>query len=147
MVSSGEDQLLLFLTEKILDSFFFFLRIFSELISVKLWRWIISCYITPSVLICLTPLWSHQWQLRVTALKVAEVWLKWGLCTWTHFPPSEIECDFWALPWSTSSHIGTYNRSLVLKCLPEQMLVLTVLFLSFIKLRAASVCLCDGNST
>lgn len=35
MVSSGEDQLLLFLTEKILDSFFF-LRIFSELISVKL---------------------------------------------------------------------------------------------------------------
>lgn len=36
MVSSGEDQLLLFLTEKILDSFFFFLRIFSELISVKL---------------------------------------------------------------------------------------------------------------
>lgn len=28
MVSSGEDQLLLFLTEKILDSFFFFENIF-----------------------------------------------------------------------------------------------------------------------
>lgn len=52
MVSSGEDQLLLFVTEKMLD--FFFLRIFSELIFVKLLRWIISCYITPSVLICLT---------------------------------------------------------------------------------------------
>lgn len=55
MVSSGEDQLLLFVTENV--GFFFFLkRIFSELIFVNLLGWIISCYVTLSVLICLAPL-------------------------------------------------------------------------------------------
>lgn len=46
MVSSGEDQLLLFRTEKkILDFFFFSKGIFSELIFVSLLEWIIIDYI------------------------------------------------------------------------------------------------------
>lgn len=63
MVSSGEDQLLLFRTgkkKKNLDHFFFSKRIFSELIFVSLLEWIVIDYINLPGLIHSTTFSCHQ---------------------------------------------------------------------------------------
>lgn len=73
MVSSGEDQLLLFLTEKNAGCFFFSGGIFSESIFFSLLEWIIRSYINLPGLICPATFSSYQQQFRITRLKLAEV--------------------------------------------------------------------------
>lgn len=80
MVSSGEDQLLLFVTEKNAGFFFFSRGIFSEFIFASLSEWIISGYINLPGLIRPATFSSQRQQFRITDLKLAEVWLKSGPC-------------------------------------------------------------------
>lgn len=76
MVSSGEDQLLLFVTEKNAGFFFFFFsrgNIFSEFIFASLSEWIVSGYINLPGLIRPATFSSQRQQFRITELKLAEV--------------------------------------------------------------------------
>lgn len=72
MVSSGEDQLLLFVTEKNAGFHYCFYSrgIFSELIFVNLSEWIIRCYINLPGIIHPATFSSHQQQFTITGLKL-----------------------------------------------------------------------------
>lgn len=72
MVSLGEDQLLLFVTEK-KDWMVFSRGIFSELIFVNLSERIVSGYINLPGVVCPAMFLPHRWQFRITALKLTEL--------------------------------------------------------------------------